>query len=106
MARKRHSTSPKLDYLFERQIVGEASYRDFWERYRDGDAADRRELVCEYINKAAEDDKHVTGVVAQSKRDALDQAKRIGGCVARRNAKGRFSKRGHFYQAINKSKRK
>ena len=104
MARKK-KTPAHLDYLFERSIIDADDYADFWKRYWKGNAGDRKALVREYKQLVIDygDTRRVTGVVTKSKRDAASQAKAIGGRVVRRNAKGQFSKRGHYYQAIKKT---
>ena len=113
---KKKKTPEHLDYLFERSIIDADDYADFWKRYWKGNAADRKALVREYkqlvitwndISESTDygETRRVTGVVTKSKHDAASQAKSISGRVVRRNAKGQFSKRGHYYQAIKKAKR-
>lgn len=112
MAKKKHETPEHLDYLFERHIIEEESYGDFWERYWSGNARERRDLEQEYIESAAEElpepekaERLSSGKVTRSKAEAGRQAKAIGGYVIRRNAKGQFSARGKHYQAIRRRKK-
>lgn len=99
-------TPAHLDYLFERSIIDEEDYKDFWSQYWRAAAPARKKLVREYKQLALDlgDSGKVTGVVTKNRRDAASQAKIIGGRVVRRNARGQFSKRGHYYQAIKKTK--
>jgi len=87
-------------------VIDEEDYADFWDRYWRGNAAARRELVKEYSQQALEFGGPVVGVVTKNRRDAYVQAQQLGGRVVRRNARGQFSKRGHYFQAIKKTKRK
>lgn len=109
MAKKRKSTPGELDYLFERNIIQEEDYAAFWEEYWKASPERRKELVTEYIDIAAESDQTpVAGVVSRNRLDAERQAQSLNDLgnvaykVVRRNAKGQFSKRGTFYQAIKR----
>ncbi len=106
-------TPDDLDYLFERDIIDEEDYVDFWASYWKRDEAGREELVNEYLNIAAiaEGEQgeggtslQLSGVVTQVKQTAIDQAASIGGYVVRRDKRGRFSKRGHYFQAIRRKR--
>ena len=102
----RKQTPTHLDYLFERSIIDENDYRDFWQAYWKRDASGRRALVKEYTQMALEFGGRVVGVVIKNRRDAVSQANAIGGRVVRRNKRGRFSERGHYFQAIKKGGKK
>jgi hypothetical protein len=98
---KRKGTPDDIDYLFERDIVDEEDYIDFWSEYWSRNAQGRRELEKEYVDRAAEE--AGTTLVYRNRADAEKQAQALGNDmyrVTRRNASGRFSKRGTYYQAI------
>lgn len=116
---KKKGTPEELDYLFERDIIDEEDYVDFWSRYWALNEAGRKNLINEYLERAIDfsgsgitDDidigkpLKISGTVTKNKADATKQAKIIGGRVVRRNKRGQFSKRGTRYQAIRKGKRK
>ncbi len=108
MAKKKHKTPPGLDHLFERRVISEREYGAFWRRYWRGDAQERRALVTETIAQVARQGRPVVGVVTRNRADAARQAQALSDLgtqqyrVVRRNANGRFSKRGTFYQAVKK----
>jgi hypothetical protein len=105
---KKKSTPAELDYLFERDIIDEEDYIDFWRQYwRRGDKG-REKLISEFINVALETEPPETlaGVLTKNKASAIKQAKMIDGKVVRRNKNGRFSSRGRTFQAVKKGKRK
>lgn len=112
MGKRKKETPEHLDYLFEREILQEEDYPDFWQEYwkldRQGDKQGQKDLENQYLQLALEfgdTDTKLAGVVTKFKSDAVAQATAIKGRVVRRNAKGQFSKRGHYYQAIRKGKR-
>jgi hypothetical protein len=107
---KRKGTPDDIDYLFERDIIDEEDYVDFWTSYwAQSTKKGRLEVVEDFLEIAAQDetktDKTLAGVVTKTRSVATRQSKLIGGKVVRRNARGRFSKRGKFYQAVRKGKK-
>jgi hypothetical protein len=110
---KRHGTPPGLDKFFKRHIIEEEDYAEFWKRWWKGNAKQRDELVNEYIELAAETTQEpLASLVTRNRSDAEKQAQALSETtdtnyrVVRRNAKGRFSKRGTYWQAIPKGKSK
>lgn len=116
MPKKKHKTPAKLDHLFERDVIDEDDYRDFWDGYWKSRNRDR--YVDEWIGEEEEEETVVVTVVpraeappqrsgkpTKSLRKAKQDAKRIGGYIVRRNKNGRFSKRGKTYQAIRRRKK-
>jgi hypothetical protein len=107
---KRKSTPEELDYLFERGVIDEEDYVEFWLDYWEADASGRQDIVDYYTALAASDDNAdnvpSVGVVTKVKTDAIKQAQALSETtdraykVARRNARGQFSTRGHYYQAV------
>lgn len=110
---KRKGTPGDLDYLFERNIIDEEDYADFWEQYWSKKSEDgRQQVINDFLEMADEGtlgfgtQEKIAGVVTKNKMDAKRQAATIGGRVVRRNKLGRFSKRGRFYQAVKKGTKK
>jgi hypothetical protein len=109
---KRKGTPEDLDYLFERDIVDEEDYREFWSEYWQRDAKGRRELEKEYVDRYNEIESDLgdqtIGVVYRNRKEAEQQAQALSEMgtteyrVTRRNARGQFSKRGTYYQAVRK----
>lgn len=109
MARKKHRTPEKLDYLFERRVISKSQYADFWEGYwNERGKRDRNRFVDNFVSELQIElptGKKKSGTVTISRRSAMEQAREIGGYVVRRNARGRFSKTGQRYQAIVRRKK-
>jgi hypothetical protein len=106
---KRKKTPPELDHLFERDIIDEEDYRTFWPEYWKAKTKRQRDdVVREWTDLAAESGQPVVGVVSRNRLDAERQAQSLNDLgdvaykVVRRNAKGQFSKRGTYYQAVRK----
>jgi hypothetical protein len=107
---KRKGTPDDLDYLFERDVIDEDDYAAFWEEYWDAKSkADKDAVVREWTEIAAGLDNPVSvGVVTRNKSDATKQAQSLNDLgnveykVVRRNARGQFSKRGTYYQAVKR----
>lgn len=107
MARKKHKTPERLDYLFERRLISKKQYADFWGGYwEEHGSRNRNRFVDNFVSELqVESSIKRSGTVTTSHRNAVEQAREIGGFVVRRNAKGRFSKTGHRYQAIVRRKK-
>jgi hypothetical protein len=110
MAKKKHKTPEKLDYLFERRLVTKATYKEFWSGYwGESGSRNRSRFVDNFVSELQGElplKRRSSGTITISIKAAREQAQEIGGYVVRRNAKGRFSKTGHRYQAIARGKRK
>ena len=118
--KKRHSTPPELDDYFKRGTISEDLYQDFWsEWWETRSESEHQEIIRRYAEESIEErvaeafeegegveELPLRGSITRSRQDAEKQARIIGGYVARRAANGRFSKRGRFFQAIRKSKRR
>lgn len=109
---KTKGTPDELDYLFERDIIDEEDYIEFWSQYWKMDEFEREELITDYLeiantnNIEGQTDLKLSGVVTELKTTAVRQAKAIGGVVVRRNKQGRFSKTGKRYQAVKRGARR
>lgn len=104
---KKKSTPAELDYLFERDIIEEDDYREFWSEYWERETPEERqewidEWMDEYIEE--EEDEITSGQPTKNRDRAEEEAARIGGYVVRRNAAGQFSKNGHTFQAVARRK--
>ena len=105
MPRKKgkHATPAHLDQFFERDIITQRDYDTFWPAWWKADKRGQSKIVDKLLLKIKETRlglRKVVCVVTKNKADAKRQAGIIKGRVVRRDAKGRFSKRGHFYQSI------
>lgn len=102
------TTPAELDFLFARNIVSEEEYKEFWPRWWHATPNEREDILNEYLEEDAEDfpEQPIKATLTRDKNLAKFQAELINGYVTRRNKKGRFSKRGVYYQAIRKGKRK
>lgn len=100
-------TPPELDFLFARGLVEEDEYIEFWPRWWKASPNEKEEIINEYLEEDAEDfpDEPIKATLTRDKNLAQFQAELIDGYVARRNKKGRFSKRGVYYQAIRKGRK-
>lgn len=106
-------TPDDIDYLFERDIVDEEDYTVFWPEYWEAVSKGKEaEVVREWEERAALSMEPVSvGIVTKIKDEAIKQAQALGDLgagdykVVRRNARGQFSKRGGFYQAVRNPKR-
>lgn len=111
------TTPDELDYLFERDVIDEEDYAEFWVGYWKAESSPNLQDKDEYINEWLEvarlrdggelggigqGELPLAGVVTQFKDTAERQAVAIGGYVVRRDKRGRFSKRGRKYQAIKR----
>jgi hypothetical protein len=110
MPRKKHSTPEHFDYLFDRDIITEDMYRDFWSEWWQSSPSEQNEMIQFYTGEEEEEPEFISENLKHpkmtiSKPEAERQAKIIGGYVARRNSRGRFSKRGKFYQAIRRKRK-
>jgi hypothetical protein len=111
---KRKGTPDDLDYLFERDVIDEDDYAAFWEEYWAAKSkADKDAVVREWVEIAADLDNPVSvGVIYRNKSDAIKQAESLNDLgnveykVVRRNAMGRFSSRGTYYQAVKQQQRR
>lgn len=108
MAKKKHKTPPDLDHLFSRHVITEDMYSDFWSEWWKTKPSGRQALLNFYMEEGepeyiADTLKHPEPT--QFREEAERQAKAIGGYVARRNSRGRFSKTGRTYQAIRRRKK-
>lgn len=101
------ATPPKLDGLFARGVITEENYKEFWAEYWPASERERKEIIKRYIAELAEEEpeRPVSGTITRNHAEAKRQAKAMGGYVARRNASGKFSKRGTYYQAIKRSRK-
>lgn len=77
--------------MFDRSIVSENDYAEFWHGYWKSENKD------EFINAWL-------GMVTKNRAEADARAKAIGGYVVRRNKRGQFSKRGRFYHVVRRRK--
>lgn len=106
MARKKHKTPKRLDYLFDRKVIGKKQYRDFWDGYwKEERSRDREKYVNTFVSDlqlSLPASRRNSGTLTISVNEAKRQAEEIGGIVVRRNKAGRFSKSGATYQAIKK----
>jgi hypothetical protein len=105
----KHDTPEELDYLFDRDIISEDMYRDFWNSWWRSSPSEREEMIQFYSGEEEDEEeqsgggtKLKVGIPTKFKSEAERQAKKMGGYVVRRNAKGQFSKRGKTYQAIKR----
>lgn len=107
MARKR-KTPEVLDFYFDRDVISEADYRDFWPRWWKGSGQQRREIIRELdlAVEASKVEQFPTFYVTRSLARAKEDAKRVGGYVVRRDKSGRFNSRGRFYQVIHPAQRR
>lgn len=115
MPKKKHKTPPNMDHLFDRDLISEADYRDFWDGY--WKARDKDQYIEDWIGEEEEEEpeREITppppiekpkphrGKTAR--KTAEREARKIGGYVVRRDARGRYSKRGHTFQAIRRRKK-
>lgn len=113
MGKRKNTTPDDIDYLFERDIIDEEDYVEFWQEYWKRDAKGRKDLVQEFIERAGEQGSDASlGVVYRSYNDAKRQKEALEDMgasryyVARRTAQGKFSKRGTYFQAIRIGKKK
>ena len=104
-------TPPELDFIFDRHLIDEDQYRDFWGNWFKISSEERKKLISKFEEDLYETEeekeapkKPTTGTITKNRKLAEQQALAIGGYVARRNAKGQFSKRGRNYQAIRRKR--
>jgi hypothetical protein len=112
LARK-GGTPDDIDYLFERDIIDEEDYAEFWSEYWRLDKVGRDLLVSEFIERAGEerdeeDEAPISGTVVNSKLAAARQINAFSKLthqkyvIVRRDKRGRFSKRGRRFQAVRR----
>lgn len=108
MIRRRKKTPENLDFAFSRELIDEASYKEFWPRWWGASEREQEEIVRELLEQgvSADPELPLKGNVTVVRKTAEEQAKAIGGYVVRRTKSGRFSKRGSRFQAIRKGKKK
>lgn len=122
MAKKKgkHSTPDNLDPLFKRGAISEDVYQDFWSEWWRAKSDQQRDRLIDFyitesieerIDEAIEEGEGVAelplhGSVTKVRSTAESQAALIGGYVVRRTKNGRFSKHGHYFQAIHKRRKK
>lgn len=94
----KHRTPKHIDHLFQREVIPEAEYKEFWPRFWKADNAREQKRVVADFSGAS--------VVTKNKAEAEADAKRLSDelgerfTVRRRDKRGRFSKRGKHFQAI------
>lgn len=104
MARKKHKTPEKLDYLFERRLITKSQYAEFWGGYwEEKRQHDKDKFIDNFISDLLEEE-NVSGGMTLHIEAAKEQAEKIGGYVVRRNKQGRFSKTGKRFQAVKRGK--
>jgi hypothetical protein len=107
---KGKGTPDDLDHLFERNVIDEEDYAYFWSEYWRRDDIGRERLINEFMEIASDNEEltgqALAGTVTKIKATAVEQARIIGGKVVRRDKRGRFSKRGRSWQAVNKGNKK
>jgi hypothetical protein len=106
MAKKKHKTPSRLDYLFERKLITKSQYREFWEGYWGETRQRSKDNFVDQFILDLQSEESTSGTITRNREAAEEQARKIGGYVVRRNAKGRFSKTGHSYQAVVRKKGK
>jgi hypothetical protein len=111
MTKKKHVTPEHLDHLFKRKVIKKSQYEDFWEGYwsekRERDKiryTDR--FVSELQIELPYEKQAHSGTITWSIKAAREQAKQIGGYVMRVTKRGKPSKRGKFYRAIVRRRKK
>lgn len=105
--KSKKATPPELDFIFQRELLAEKDYGEFWGRWGKANKREKERIVNEYLGEEAEEtDDTISAPVTRNKKTAKFQAEVIGGRVARRNKRGQFSKRGTFYQAIRYRRKK
>jgi hypothetical protein len=104
----RKKTPENLDFAFERKLVGEVEYKEFWPRWWGANKSEQQEIIDELLAIAVDDAPTLplSGTVTKVRKTAEEQAKLIDGYVARRKKNGQFSKRGSLYQAIRKGRKR
>jgi hypothetical protein len=111
MARKRHKTPKHLDHLFERKVIRKSQYEDFWEGYwKNSRERDKIRYTDNYVSDLQRELPFKTrmhsGTITWSIEAAREQAKQIGGYVMRVTKTGKPSKKGKFYRAVVKRRKK
>lgn len=114
MGKGKKSTPPELDFIFERDLIDEDDYKEFWGRWGKAGARERQEIIDEYLEQAGEDedegfgsdDLPLRGTITTSRKEAEKQAKMIHGYVMRVTKTGKPNKRGRSYRAIRRRKKK
>jgi hypothetical protein len=107
MAKKRKQTPARLDHLFSRHVIEESEYRSFWPQWWAAESEDERQELIDFYSgdehgEEEEEEEPEHFAPTKIRKTAEQQAKKIGGYVARRTASGKFSKRGKLYQAIRR----
>jgi hypothetical protein len=94
--------------LFQRKVIGKKQYREFWDGYWGNKRSrDKERYIDKFVSELQLElpiKERTTGTITRSIEHAKQQAKEIGGYVIRRNKRGKFSKRGQFYQAVKRRK--
>lgn len=102
------TTPPELDFLFERRLIPEDQYKDFWPRWWNSNKKEKEEIIKEYLIEESIEHPELPlkGILTKNKKLAEEQAVAINGKVVRKTKQGRFSKRGKFYQAVRKGNKR
>lgn len=105
------STPPELDFIFDRELLDEDQYRDFWANWWKSDKQQKEALIDKFSREVEEplkggDVLPIKFKPTIDKEEAEKQAKTINGYIVRRDKNGRFNKRGRHYQAVKRGKRK
>lgn len=110
MAKKgKKGTPPDMDYLFERHVISEDDYAEFWEGYWENKRKrDRQRYIDRFVGEVQLElpmaKRAASGSITFSRKAAEEQAKNIGGYVIRVTKKGRASKRGRYFRAIRRKR--
>src|ERR1700686_5109072 len=101
-------TPAELDFLFDRHLVTEDQYKEFWPRWWNASESTKEDIINEYLEEAREESPFLPlkGIVTQDREVAERQATTISGYVVRRDRTGRFNRKGRFYQAIKRKGKK
>ena len=107
----KHVTPDELDFIFDRDLISEDDYGQFWKDWFDASKREREDIIEDYRGRGKEGEEEETenlplkGTVTKNRGVAESQAKAIHGHVVRRDRTGKFNRRGSYFQAVKNAKR-
>ena len=97
-----HITPGDLDFIFDRSLVDEDEYGEFWAEWWIASPEDREKIIDKFSKKKRIELPALPkkGKLTKSRKVAEREAKAIGGYVVRRDRFGKYNRRGRTFQAI------
>jgi len=106
MKKRTHITPSELDFAFERGLITEEDYSEFWPEWWYASQPKRTKIINRLLSEKIElPVLPKRGKLTKSRKVAEREAKQMGGRVVRKDRFGKFNSRGRTFQAVRIGKK-